>query len=82
MSEAMAKKKSQFVPVISKEECKGCERCVQACPKSVLSLSNLLNAMGYPYAEYAGKGCVGCGNCFYACPEPGAVTIIEKLKKR
>jgi NAD-dependent dihydropyrimidine dehydrogenase PreA subunit len=66
---------------IEPEECKGCERCVNACPKSVLKMQNKLNFMGYPYAIYIGKGCIGCGACFYNCPEPGAVTVYEETEE-
>lgn len=73
------KKSKVFFPKIAREECKGCERCVNACPKSVLRMENDLNAMGHPHAVYTGSGCTGCGACFYNCPEPGAITIIEEV---
>ncbi|MBN2641160.1 MAG: ferredoxin family protein [Victivallales bacterium] len=68
------------VVIIEPDECKGCERCVLACPKSVLTMSTALNKYGFPYAFYAGDGCIGCGGCFYSCPEPGAITIIEEYE--
>ncbi|OGV48496.1 MAG: ketoisovalerate oxidoreductase [Lentisphaerae bacterium GWF2_44_16] len=76
----MAEKKKEFFPVIEAEECKGCGRCVNACPKKVLEMGISLNAMGSAYAAYKGDGCIGCGACFYNCPEPGAITIIEKIE--
>lgn len=76
----MAEKKKKFFPAIEPEECKGCGRCVNACPKGVLGMEISLNAMGYAYASYKGDGCIGCGACFYNCPEPGAITIIEKTE--
>jgi NAD-dependent dihydropyrimidine dehydrogenase PreA subunit len=72
------KQKKRFYPVIEKEQCKGCGRCVEACPKMVLEMKTDLNQMGYPHAVYLGEGCVGCGACFYNCPEPGAVAVIEE----
>lgn len=68
----------KFSVEISRQECKGCERCVNACPKSVLEIQGEINKMGYFYATYTGDGCIGCGACFYNCPEPGAVTIYEE----
>lgn len=68
------------IVIIEPDECKGCERCVLACPKSVLAMSSNLNKYGFPYAFYAGNGCIGCGGCFYSCPEPGAITIIEEYE--
>ncbi|OGV48171.1 MAG: hypothetical protein A2X49_09075 [Lentisphaerae bacterium GWF2_52_8] len=76
----MTEKKKKFSPVIAADECKGCGRCVKACPKRVLLMDHRLNAMGYPNAIYGGDGCVGCGSCFYSCPEPGAITIIEETE--
>ncbi len=74
----MPPKEKTFFVRIHFEECKGCRRCIEACPKKVLSLGVKLNSMGFPYANYSGEGCVGCGACFYNCPEPGAITIIEE----
>jgi NAD-dependent dihydropyrimidine dehydrogenase PreA subunit len=75
----MDRKNKKFTPSISKDECKGCERCIYSCPKKVLRIENTLNSQGYRYAVYTGDGCVGCGFCFYSCPEPGAITIFEEL---
>ena len=63
-------------PVIHPEECKGCGRCVVACPKKVLRFRAGLNSRGNRVVEYAGEGCVGCGSCFYNCPEPYALDVI------
>ena len=72
----MAAKK--FRVRIAADECKGCGRCLKACPKSLLSVGNELNIQGY-FAIVAKEPelCIGCGSCFYQCPEPGAITIFE-----
>ncbi len=62
-------------PEINALECKGCGRCLDACPKQVLSLGHELNARGYRFVIYSGSGCIGCANCFYACPEPHTFVI-------
>ncbi|MGB9927794.1 MAG: 4Fe-4S dicluster domain-containing protein [Methanosarcina sp.] len=67
-------------PVINILECKACGRCLLACPKGVLSMSENLNARGYHYIEYKGEGCSGCVSCYYTCPEPSAIEIHIPLK--
>jgi len=62
-------------PHIRFVECKGCGRCILACPKDLLTLSDDVNDRGYHYVEFRGQGCTGCGNCFYACPEPNTLQI-------
>ncbi|MDD2402936.1 MAG: 4Fe-4S dicluster domain-containing protein [Victivallaceae bacterium] len=69
-------KKTHRVEIIA-DECKGCGRCINACPKKVLEMGTVFNFMGTTYAVYKGSGCIGCGGCFYACPEPGAISVIE-----
>ena len=64
-------------PVIDANECKSCGRCIVACPKKCLRLSQRLNRRGVRPAEYVGSGCTGCSVCYYNCPEP-YVIVIEK----
>ena len=71
-------KTEKFRVEITADECKGCLRCVNACPRNVIAPTDKVNMMGIVYVEYLGAGCVGCGACFYACPEPGAITVYEK----
>ena len=61
--------------VIDKENCKGCGRCVDACPKKCLEIGKDLNAQGIAAVRYRGEGCVSCGICFYNCPEPYAIKV-------
>ncbi len=77
----MEKKPRVFRCVIAKDECKGCERCVVACPRGVLKMGDKLNKLSFPYVTYIGSGCIGCGGCFYSCPEPGAITIVEEIEE-
>jgi Pyruvate/2-oxoacid:ferredoxin oxidoreductase delta subunit len=62
-------------PVIDVEVCKGCGRCIAACPQKVLRLRAGINHRNVQPAEYMGSGCTGCGICFYNCPEPYAIEV-------
>ena len=57
-------------PVINKEICKGCMRCIVGCPQNAILLSEEMNTAGYQYAFYCGNGCTGCKDCYFTCPEP------------
>ena len=62
---------------VNGELCKGCQLCIDVCPKSVIAISEKLNLASYHPAFYTGADCTGCGLCFYACPEPGAIRVIK-----
>ena len=67
--------KKQPYPLIRVLECKACGRCIIACPKGLLTMSDDINMRGYHYVEYSGADCNGCANCYYNCPEPLAIEI-------
>ena len=69
------KEKKDPYPVINKLECKACERCILACRRGVLKMSDDVNSRGYHYVVYLGEGCTGCGDCYYTCPEPLAIEV-------
>ena len=55
---------------INQERCKGCELCIQFCPKKLITLSENLNRAGYLPSEFKEtKECTGCGTCATVCPE-------------
>jgi len=52
------------------ERCKGCERCVEACPQQILGMSKQLNEKGYFYAACIDQPrCLGCRICAITCPD-------------
>lgn len=54
------------------ERCKGCDFCIEFCPKDVLEESEGINAKGYHYpVVVAGKAdeCAHCEFCTLVCPE-------------
>ena len=71
----MSKSREEPYPVINTLECKACERCILACRRNALKMSDEANKRGYRYVIYEGEGCTGCGDCYYTCPEPLAIEI-------
>jgi len=63
-----------FTVAVNSSWCKGCNLCVQICPKKVLELNERLNA--FPARE---NDCIGCRQCENICPDL-AITILEKEK--
>jgi 2-oxoglutarate ferredoxin oxidoreductase subunit delta len=52
------------------DRCKGCEFCVQFCPRGVLQMSKEFNAKGYHYPEVVdAENCVNCDLCEVICPD-------------
>jgi 2-oxoglutarate ferredoxin oxidoreductase subunit delta len=60
------------------ERCKGCQICIQFCPRQVLQISKGANAKGYHFPEVTpGKeaDCVHCEFCTLICPEFAIFTL-------
>ena len=58
------------IVLINKERCKGCEYCVDFCPRGVLEMTKELNPKGYALAAVTNESlCLGCGLCEVLCPE-------------
>jgi pyruvate/2-oxoacid:ferredoxin oxidoreductase alpha subunit/NAD-dependent dihydropyrimidine dehydrogenase PreA subunit len=62
-------------PVVLPELCKGCGRCIEACPKHCISLGHDVNQLsGLVPVVIDFDVCNGCGVCLSACPEPYGMT--------
>lgn len=63
-----------------KEKCKGCELCVNFCPKKLIIMDKNINSNGY-YTPIILKdnqaNCIGCSSCAKVCPD--SAIIIEKI---
>lgn len=51
------------------ESCKGCELCIEYCPRNVLILSSDFNTKGYHYPVAVSDDCVACQACTMICPD-------------
>lgn len=61
--------------------CKGCQLCVNFCPKHVIRISGRLNSKGYYVAElFDPSGCIGCGICARMCPDV-AISVYREEKQ-
>ncbi|MDP1581634.1 MAG: 3-methyl-2-oxobutanoate dehydrogenase subunit VorB [Candidatus Didemnitutus sp.] len=58
-------------PFLQPEYCKGCLRCIDACPKHCITPGNEINPItGLTPVELNLDACNGCTLCMQACPEP------------
>lgn len=63
----------------NKERCKGCELCVNVCPKKIIHMAEHFNSKGYRPAEVSEADqaqCLGCAFCARMCPD----VVIEVYK--
>ena len=62
---------------VNELRCKGCQLCMQACPKQCIAMSDTFSTTGYYPAKLAKPdACIGCGMCFQVCPDI-AITVYK-----
>jgi len=73
---------SNWLPITDAESCKGCGKCVRACPVEALSLLSA-NDPAKPRrmaTRLDESVCLGCGVCARACPQE-ALTMVERASR-
>ncbi|MCK5398952.1 4Fe-4S binding protein, partial [bacterium] len=56
--------------IILEDRCKGCDFCVEHCPRDVLGISTQFNEKGYHPPEVINEeNCTFCGLCERICPD-------------
>ena len=61
---------------IKKDHCKGCELCIEFCPKNVLARSTGYNLKGYHYPIVTKDECTNCTLCVTVCPEYAIFSVV------
>jgi len=61
--------------IIDENYCKGCDICIEVCPKDVYKKSDKLNKKGiYPPNPVNKNECTSCQLCILQCPDQ-AITL-------
>ncbi|MFT3916347.1 MAG: 4Fe-4S binding protein [Anaeromyxobacteraceae bacterium] len=63
-------------PEVKPDYCKGCGRCVGACPHHAIAMGDAINPLtGLVPVSLDPACCNGCGLCVEACPEPYGLSL-------
>lgn len=55
---------------IDEHRCKGCGICTTVCPRTIIAMSDKINAMGHtPAICTSQESCIGCALCAEICPD-------------
>ncbi|MBM4330914.1 MAG: ferredoxin family protein [Deltaproteobacteria bacterium] len=56
--------------LIDQERCKGCQFCLDTCPKKLIHISEEFNEKGYHFALFKeSEECSACTMCGRICPD-------------
>ena len=70
-TQSVSTPKERPKPFLFPEYCKGCGRCITACPKDCIKFGDEINPQtGVLPVVLDLEACNGCGLCITACPEP------------
>ena len=77
MDKAISKERPK--PFLLPQFCKGCGRCIAACPKNCIEFAKEVNPeSGLLPVQIDLESCNGCGLCILACPEPFSLRSADK----
>ena len=65
---------SNYIIEVNKDECTGCETCLERCPMEALSMVD-------DVVEADLSKCIGCGLCVYTCPSE-ALVLADRAERR
>ncbi len=65
---------SPQVPIVDKDICTGCDRCVPVCLPEAITFAAKENRNGH-VIEIGDESCIGCGHCVTQCPVNGALKL-------
>jgi Na+-translocating ferredoxin:NAD+ oxidoreductase subunit B len=72
------------LPVVDREKCTACGKCVEACPKKLIELHSLTHRIfvlcksqdkGPQVKKACSVGCIGCRICVKTCSVEGGMTV-------
>jgi len=67
------------LPYLEPQFCKGCGRCIGACPKHCIAFDDQVDPRtGLVPVALDLEDCNGCGLCLVACPEPYGLRVGEQ----
>jgi len=81
------KMSEEGLPLVDKDKCRACNKCVEICPKKLFSLIAVTHTVYVACSSHdSGKdtkavcpiGCIACGLCVKACPFD-AIHVIDNL---
>lgn len=74
----MAKAKERPKPILLPQLCKGCGRCIEACPRGCIIMGTEIDQeSGLVPVIVDRETCNACGLCITACPEPYGLSTVE-----
>lgn len=72
------------LPIIDDKKCNGCGKCVESCPRTIISLVHKAQKIyiacrsqeiGNSIREVCKIGCTGCGECAESCPYQAIIGV-------